>query len=131
MELPCARGREILGLFIPAIGFEDVDASVAVDVTGAVAVGILEDLLVILLGLFGDRVELRLAERVLPIDLGVAELATVAALIVLRVFNGIARVAEELRLAVAIDVDELRGFAVGDVEDIMNGPGPALPFGFS
>ena len=67
--------------------------------------------------------ELRLAERVLPVDLRVAELAAVAALVVLRVLDGIAGVAEELRLAVAVDVDELRGFTVGDVEDVMNGPG--------
>ena len=123
MELPCAGGGEVLGLFIPTVGFEDVHAAVAVDVAGAVAVRILEDLLVVLLGLFGDRVELRLAERVLPIDLRVAELATMAALVVLRVLDGIAGVAEELRLAVAVDVDELRGFTVGDVEDVMNGPG--------
>ena len=45
-----------------------------------------------------------------------------AALVVLRVLDGVARVAEELRLAVAVDVDELGGFAVGDVEDVMNGP---------
>jgi len=32
-------------------------------------------------------------------------------------------VAEQLRLTVAVDVDELRGFAVGDVEDVMDGPG--------
>ena len=45
-----------------------------------------------------------------------------AALVVLRVLDGVAGVAEELRLAVAVDVDELGGFAVGDVEDVMNGP---------
>ena len=123
VELPRAGGGEVLGLFVPAVGFEDIHAAIAVNVTRAVAVRVLVDFPVVLLGLLGDRVELRLAERVGPIDLGVAELSAMTAIVVLRVLLQIAGVAEELRLAVAVDVDELRGFAVGDVEDIMNGPG--------
>jgi hypothetical protein len=38
-------------------------------------------------------------------------------------------VAEELRLAVAVHVDELRRLAVGDVEDVMDRPGAGLALG--
>lgn len=123
VELPVGVLRGVGGLLVPAIRFKDVDTPIAVDVAGAVAVRVPEDFLVIGLVPRRDRTEAGLAERVLPIDLGVAELTAMTALVVLRVLHAIARVAEELRLAVAIDVDELRGFTVGDIEDIMNCPG--------
>ena len=126
VELPVGVLGNIGGLFIPAVGFEDVHAAVAVDVAGAVAVRILEDLLVVGLVLRRDRTEAGLAERILPIDLGEAELSAVAALVVLRILHAIARVAEELRLAVAVHVDELGGLAVGDVEDVVDGPRASL-----
>ena len=90
---------------------------------------VLKDLLVVGLVLRRDRTEAGLAERILPIDLRVAELAAMAALVVLRVLDGVARVAEELRLAVAVDVDELGGFTVGDIEDVMDGPRAGLALG--
>ena len=73
--------------------------------------------------------ELRLAEGILPIDLRVAELAAMAALVVLRILHGVARVAEQLRFTVAVHVDELRRFAVGDIEDVMDRPGAGLALG--
>ena len=98
---------EGLRLFPPGIFFDDVHASIAVDVANTKAMG---ETLIIALGC--DGMEFPRSSRIFPICFGVSEVAAGAT--------------NDLGFVIAIDIGECRRFIINDVEDDM-----LLPMAFA